>query len=296
MAKRWARIAEESGARRRRERTALPALARPPPQAIGSALLALAYPDRIAKNRGGGPAVSCSRTGAAAMSIRPRRWRASLSSPWPSSPARRRRAASCWRRRSRSPRSKRALPRRSRIATQSTFDAASASLRARRTRRLGAIVLAEQIKPVTPDSETAKQLARRHRTLGIGKLPWSKAQLQLRNRVSFLRKSEGDEWPDLSDDALARERRRLAGAVPGRQDRARSRSAPTILALRSMRCSLEPAQAARRRGADAFHSADRLGGADRLRGRAGPEPSRSAYRNCSASPRIRALPAGACRW
>jgi len=84
-----------------------------------------------------------------------------------------------------------------------TFDVASASLRARRTRRLGALVLAEQIKPVTPDTETAKQLANGIAKLGIGKLPWSKALLQHRQRVSFLRKSEGDEWPDLSDTALA---------------------------------------------------------------------------------------------
>jgi ATP-dependent helicase HrpB len=40
--------------------------------------------------------------------------------------------------------------------------------------------------------------------LGIAKLPWSNAQLQLRDRVRFLRHSEGDEWPDLSNDALAR--------------------------------------------------------------------------------------------
>jgi ATP-dependent helicase HrpB len=40
--------------------------------------------------------------------------------------------------------------------------------------------------------------------IGVRKLPWSKAQLQLRNRVMFLRRAEGDEWPDLSDDALSR--------------------------------------------------------------------------------------------
>jgi ATP-dependent RNA helicase HrpB len=84
------------------------------------------------------------------------------------------------------------------------FDAGSASLRARRSRRLGAIVLAEQIKPVVADADSAKLLAESIAALGIGKLPWSKAQLQLRDRVSFLRKAEGDEWPDLSDDTLAR--------------------------------------------------------------------------------------------
>jgi len=85
-----------------------------------------------------------------------------------------------------------------------TFDTDSASLRARRSRRLGVLVLAEQLKPVAPNVENAKQLAEGIAALGIGKLPWSKAQMQLRNRVSFLRRSEGDEWPDLSDNTLAR--------------------------------------------------------------------------------------------
>jgi ATP-dependent helicase HrpB len=85
-----------------------------------------------------------------------------------------------------------------------TFDATSASLRARRTRRLGSLVLAEQTRPVTPDSESARLLAEGIATVGVRKLPWSKTQLQLRNRVMFLRRAEGDEWPDLSDEALAR--------------------------------------------------------------------------------------------
>jgi ATP-dependent RNA helicase HrpB len=34
-------------------------------------------------------------------------------------------------------------------------------------------------------------------------LPWSKALKQWRERVTFLRRAEGDEWPDLSDAALA---------------------------------------------------------------------------------------------
>jgi ATP-dependent helicase HrpB len=85
-----------------------------------------------------------------------------------------------------------------------SFDAGSASLRARRSRRLGALVLAEQIKQVAPDADGAKLLAEGIAALGIGKLPWSKAQLQLRDREQFLRQVEGDEWPDLSNDALAR--------------------------------------------------------------------------------------------
>jgi ATP-dependent helicase HrpB len=84
-----------------------------------------------------------------------------------------------------------------------TFDRASASLRARRTRRLGALMLAEQTLPVSPSAETATQLASGIAALGIARLPWSKVQLQLRDRVKFLRTAEGDEWPDLSDTALS---------------------------------------------------------------------------------------------
>jgi ATP-dependent helicase HrpB len=85
-----------------------------------------------------------------------------------------------------------------------TFDAGSASLRARRSRRLGALVLAEQTKPVTPGAETAHALAQGIIGLGLDKLSWSKAALQFRNRVAFLRRAEGEEWPDLSDEGLAR--------------------------------------------------------------------------------------------
>jgi len=85
-----------------------------------------------------------------------------------------------------------------------TFDSASASLRARRHRRLGTLILAEQTRPVSPSLESARLLAEGIARLGVGKLPWSKAQLQMRNRVMFLRRAEGDEWPDLSDEALAR--------------------------------------------------------------------------------------------
>jgi ATP-dependent helicase HrpB len=167
-------------------------------------LLALAYPDRIAKSRGGGsggfllangrggnvnPASSLARepfmavaelTGSAAAS------RILLAAPIALAEIEARFAAQ--------------IEDRDAVS----FDAGSASLRARRTRRLGAITLSEQIKPVAPDAETGQQLATGIASLGIGKLPWSKGQLQLRDRVSFLRRAEGDEWPDVSNDALAR--------------------------------------------------------------------------------------------
>jgi len=84
-----------------------------------------------------------------------------------------------------------------------TFDDASESLRARRTRRLGALVLAEQVLRVRPDDSTARVLARGIAKLGIDRLPWTRSLLQWRDRVMFLRRAEGDEWPDMSDAALA---------------------------------------------------------------------------------------------
>jgi ATP-dependent helicase HrpB len=84
------------------------------------------------------------------------------------------------------------------------FEASSATLRCRRVRKLGAIVLSEQAMPASDADEAAVLLAEGIAALGIARLPWSKAQLQLRNRVDFLRRAEGDEWPDLSDTALAR--------------------------------------------------------------------------------------------
>ena len=83
------------------------------------------------------------------------------------------------------------------------FDDASASLRGRRSRRLGAIALSEQMMKVVPDDDTARLLAQGIARLGSGRLPWTKSLLQWRDRVSFLRNAEGDEWPDLSDAALA---------------------------------------------------------------------------------------------
>ncbi len=84
-----------------------------------------------------------------------------------------------------------------------TFDIASGGLRGRRNRKLGAISLAEQPIQVEPSEDTAKLLAEKTAAAGIVRLPWTKAIQQWRDRVMFLRSSEGDEWPDLSDTALA---------------------------------------------------------------------------------------------
>jgi ATP-dependent helicase HrpB len=84
------------------------------------------------------------------------------------------------------------------------FDVPRASLRARRVRRLGAIALAEQSRKIAPSDVTARLLAEGIARLGIERLPWSKPLEQWRDRVMFLRRTTGgNEWPDLSDAALA---------------------------------------------------------------------------------------------
>jgi ATP-dependent helicase HrpB len=84
-----------------------------------------------------------------------------------------------------------------------TFEPRSLALRGRTSRRLGAIVLAEAPVPVTPSEETARLLAESIAALGIDRLPWTKPLAQWRDRAMFLRNSEDADWPDLSDRALA---------------------------------------------------------------------------------------------
>ncbi|HMN74251.1 MAG TPA: ATP-dependent helicase HrpB [Rhodoblastus sp.] len=84
-----------------------------------------------------------------------------------------------------------------------SFDRERAALRARETRRLGALTLEARNLAVEPGPETARALAEALAALGVDRLPWSSRLQQLRARVAFLRKAEGEEWPDLSDAALA---------------------------------------------------------------------------------------------
>jgi ATP-dependent helicase HrpB len=87
-------------------------------------------------------------------------------------------------------------------ADELTFDRASASLRSRRRRRLGALILSEQTLAVPQNETAALALAHGVLSLGLVRLPWTKALKQRRDRVQFLRRAEGEAWPDMSDEAL----------------------------------------------------------------------------------------------
>ncbi|MEI9899949.1 MAG: ATP-dependent helicase HrpB [Hyphomicrobium sp.] len=96
-----------------------------------------------------------------------------------------------------------AAGKRIRASDEIEFDPGAAALRARRARRLDAITLSSEPRAVTPGEDAARLLAEGIAALGVDRLPWSKAQIQLRDRVGFLRAAGEDAWPDLTDAALA---------------------------------------------------------------------------------------------
>jgi ATP-dependent helicase HrpB len=189
MAQRWAEVAAGNG----------PSTDSAP--SVG-ALLALAYPERIARNRGGAAGAFLLANGRGAT-IDP-------TSPLAREPflavAELVGTAAQGRILAAAPITLTEIERRfsDRIEAREeiAFDAASASLRGRRSRRLGAMALSDQPMPVSANDGTAQKLAAGIAGLGMHRLPWTKTVQQWRDRVLFLRASEGEEWPDLSDTAL----------------------------------------------------------------------------------------------
>ena len=83
-----------------------------------------------------------------------------------------------------------------------SWDAEGGRVRAREVVRLGAVVLREA--PVRNPAPHLVQagLVEGVRQAGIGALPWTKETRRLRERLAFLRHHLGDDWPDVSDEAL----------------------------------------------------------------------------------------------
>ena len=210
MAERWGEIA--SGPSPERGGEALSA----------GVLVALAYPERIAKNRGGGNAAP----GTGAFVLANGRGAAiDAASPLAREPflavAEVTGSAASGRILSAAPITLGEIEAHfaDRIAAREeiAFDAASLGLRGRKSRRLDALVLTEAPMSVAPGDDTASMLAEGIGKAGMDRLPWTQALRQWRDRVMFLRASEGDEWPDLSDAALARSARDwLAPAFAGK--------------------------------------------------------------------------------
>ena len=205
MAKRWAEIASPL--------TASPASQEE--QSVGS-LLALAYPERIAKNRSGaaGGFVLANGRGGQVDAASPLARQAYLAVAELTGSAASGRILLA------APMTLTEIEARfaDRIVARDeiSFDPATASLRMRRLRRLGAITLAEQPMPVIASDAAAHMLAQGVARLGTDRLPWTKALRQWRDRVAFLRAAEGGEWPDLSDPALAADVDGLASVFAGK--------------------------------------------------------------------------------
>jgi ATP-dependent helicase HrpB len=190
MAKRWAAIADtEFAPGNQRSMSA-------------GALLARAYPDRVARNRGGGAFLLVNGRGAnvdpaSALARAPFLAVAEISGS--AAQGRIVLAAALT-----ADEIDEQFADRIESRQEIAFDPASASLRARRRRRLGAVTLAEEVLRVAPDEASARILAEGIAALGIDRLPWTKPLRQWRDRVMFLRRAQpADEWPDLSDAALA---------------------------------------------------------------------------------------------
>jgi ATP-dependent helicase HrpB len=85
--------------------------------------------------------------------------------------------------------------------TSISFDRSAAQLRATKSRRLGALTFSEQRLPVPASDDAARVLARGLASLGVAQWPLSKATRQWRDRILFLRQND-NHWPDLSDETL----------------------------------------------------------------------------------------------
>ncbi len=206
LARRWAsQVASSASPQARRERGDL---SLPDEEPSTGVMLALAFPDRVARNRGNGSFVLANGRGAAldqasALSRMPyiavgeltgtaAQGRILLAAPITQGEIELHFADQI------------------ETADEISFDRGAMALRARRAKTLHAITLSEAPLALQPSAETARVLADGVIAAGLDKLPWSKPARQWRDRVMFLRKAERDAsqnpWPDLSDDALAAQR------------------------------------------------------------------------------------------
>ncbi|PYI55785.1 ATP-dependent helicase HrpB [Paenibacillus flagellatus] len=192
-------------------------------------LLALAYPDRIGQNRGGGRFLLSSGRGAAfaetqTLSSAPYIVAAELDDHGAES-----RIALA------APVDVRELERTfpERFAEESIveWDRSTQSVRARRRKRLGAIAVTDVPLSKPGGEETIRALLDGLAVEGIGMLPWTGAARRLQQRVLFLRRHDAD-WPDWSDEALERTAEEwLAPHVAGIRSRAELQSLNLVSVL-----------------------------------------------------------------
>jgi len=82
------------------------------------------------------------------------------------------------------------------------FDPRAGAVQARRRLRFGPLVLEEAPLPAADPAAVASALAAAVAERGLRDLPWTEAARQIQARIGWMRKVEGEDWPDLSDAAL----------------------------------------------------------------------------------------------
>lgn len=86
--------------------------------------------------------------------------------------------------------------------TLSAFDAEKRSVRVREVVRLGAIVLSENALPPPSGVAADRAIVEAVREHGLALLPWDAETEALRDRLGWLHRGPGSPWPNMSDDAL----------------------------------------------------------------------------------------------
>ena len=100
---------------------------------------------------------------------------------------------------------------------EAVFDPKARVVRARAARKYMSLVLSERPLKVEADGETARALAQGIAALGIDALPLSASVTRWLERLRFLRAAEGEEWPDVSPHVLAKNAERwLAPFLAGK--------------------------------------------------------------------------------
>lgn len=163
------------------------------------AILALAYPDRVAKARGGAHLMVNGRAAnvddveplsqspflvIADMSGRADRARVVLAAPIDRGEIEAQFAASIQTR------------------TEVTIDPATGEARGRRVRALGRLILSEAPMERLSGEERTQALLEAVREHGLALLDWNEAAQQTRARVAFMHVLEPHDWPDWSDEVL----------------------------------------------------------------------------------------------
>jgi len=88
------------------------------------------------------------------------------------------------------------------VRDEAVWDDVRGTVVARRVRALDALTLEEQPLPVPPAEQVTRALLQALRRRGMDALPWTPPLRQWRARVQLMHGLEPDQWPDLGDRAL----------------------------------------------------------------------------------------------